>query len=312
MLTQGDFHSCNKSCNIISGTKVAWSAARCRSAFLALLIIAIAWPISGHTFELRRYGFNLGMNLSNVYGDDANDMGILFHANPDQISGWERGGDYWKYLDYDADSTIQAEPEISFGFAAGLHMTFEVTEYFLLRFDLNYTQRGAEWSKKLSLAETYGDEARQDLLLDTLPQIGFSVAGGTLEPGTRRYVMTNGWLDLPLFVIVAPIEEWHIMAGPKFSYFLHGSFERHRSQTSGTIEYENDVDASLVSETEVDFAVKPFDFGWVVGTSWLISDQVELGIRYSQGLMPIVDNAYEPDMKHWQLQLLGSFNFSRW
>jgi hypothetical protein len=267
--------------------------------FFVFGVVLFGFPLSTQAAEVTAYGFTFGLSYSNLQGADANNMAAYFVA-PD---AWAASGEYWQF-----SQDQEASPSGAFGFTAGTYTTIGFLDWLLVRGELNYTWRGAEYSKKLSPQETYGDASRRDSLRLELASRGLD--SSLSEDGTRRYNLLNAHLDVPLLLVIAPIENWHIFAGPQVSYALHNTFERHRSQAANTTD-EPDINPSKSSE-EAKLSLVDWDYGYMVGTSLILNDQVELGIRYKKGLTSIVENENNPEITYYQVDVLCSFNFSLW
>jgi hypothetical protein len=266
-----------------------------RALFLSGLIFCSAvWAV-----DIGSYGLNLGLNVSSVAGADAEDMGVFFVDNE-----WARDGEFWAFA-VDGEEPILGNLSMNSGVAVGFFMTLEFNDVFKIRGELNYTWRGASYAKTLTLNETYGDAERRDSLIG--PE--GPAAGMSLTEGSRKYDMSNAYLDIPLLFTVAPVEGFNIMAGPQLAIALHNSFTTHRSQTNQTFD---DIDMPGNKSTEQEISLNLLDYGYVTGLSVEISDQFELGARYAQFFNPIIDNEMEPEITSWQMQLLASFNFSDW
>jgi hypothetical protein len=261
----------------------------------------IAWGIlslsTAFAVDVADYGLNLGVNYGGFNGNDANNMGVYFPED----RGWAEDGDYFMYVD-DGTPKVQVEPIAAVGFQAGLFGTLEIEEWFLLRGELNYIWKGATYERTLSLNETYGDEEQQNYWLDSVD----AVVAEELEEGLRNYYVTNTYLEMPLLLVFEAIEDWRIFAGPQVSYGLSSWVERHRSQTNFTM--DDPEDEAKISES-ASLTMQSLDYGYVAGTSYRINSQAEFGVRYSQGMASFLSDA---EITQWNVQLMASFNFSRW
>jgi len=254
--------------------------------------------------DLTQFGVVLGGSYSWFSGSGANNMGMLIDST------YSNAIDNLNPFGYVNDpSHAKAQPSGALGPIGGVYLRMDWNDYIYMRVELNYVWKGAEYSKTLSVAETYTADTT---MLDSIRHITQKALNDTLDtliPGTRRYDITDAYLELPILLGVNITRDFSIYAGPQFSYLLTHDFTAYFTQSEITnIDY-----TPLPGKKTYPLNVKTskFDVGLLLGANYAISEQVQIGLRYELGFLPIFDRTPKPNITTQAIQLVASLNFSR-
>jgi hypothetical protein len=266
------------------------------------LLLLITLAVCAYSQELESYGVKLGVNLSGISGPDASEMTSYF--------------DEGKFPHFDSLYTVEADPQSAFGFSGGLYFCWEFTDEFLMQVEANYIWKGAHYTKKLTIEESYRKNIE---LYGTNPEklsiVEQGLANGTdrieileslaasdsktLVGGSLKYSITNAYLDVPLIAKYKVLKELALYAGPQLSYALHNSFEYHLKDT-----WEK------LSVTGEKVALNTYDYGYVGGLDYKFNDQISLDLRWSDNFGNVLATDSKPKFSHWAFQIMAGFNFS--
>lgn len=262
---------------------------------MARLVLAtlITCALSGLSMaqDISEWGILFGGNFSSLHGTDAENMGIIFPRGtfPDEREPFG----------YAQDSSGSLSGELDF--SAGAFMLIHWSDFFYTRVEAQFARKSAQYGRILSLEETYGGSDVVDSLRAALLSTGDSIL-----QGKRRYEITNSYLEIPVFFGWQTTREFSVFAGMQFAYLLLSNFDAHIHESP-----HGDLEGKK-SYSNVKVPMTKFDMGYLAGFNYNFTEQFQLGTRFSQNFMPILDHPQDPVSNWWTFQVVASFNFSEW
>lgn len=262
-----------------------------RTLFILFSFSSLIW-----SFDITDYGLVLGGAYSQVSGSSANDMGLYVNHLEfvENIKPFRTGVD------------AKADPSGALGPVVGAFIRFSFNEWLYVRTDLNYLWKGAEYHKKLDTLDTYGGREALDIIYGIAQT---SNQTDQVIPGSRRIEYNNAYLELPILFGVNIIQSLSVYAGMQVAYLLHSSFDFY--VTEGRFVHEGRA-MSFGKKNFSDFKLSThaLDFGYTLGANFIMSDQLQLGVRWSPSLKDFLDMDGSPEIKNNTIQLLLSLNFN--
>jgi len=260
----------------------------------ALIFLLVSQAIA---FEVSQFGIILGTNYNWLWGANANSMSSYIDS-----TDFEEGRNPFGHLRN--PSKGYSDPEGTFGLTIGLFSRMDINDYFSIRVEANYVWKGAEYQISLDLEDAYPDYIDLDSLADEL-----AVRGDTVQPGFRRLIINNSYIEVPVLVGFNINRELTLFTGPHFSYLLMQSFEAHITES----DYQLKDYTSIVgnqSYQNIDPEFTPWDVGVELGASYQISDQIILDARWVGGFNTLLDRSEAVDIKQNTIRVQAAFNFS--